>query len=112
MTLARTAETIRSSSTRELATPAGETLRVYILARKVLLRNTRLFKQATSLTNAGYDVTLFGIRPTSGEEVERRDGYTIIRLTLDPIYASVPRRLRQAARRMDRMLLRSRAWWL
>jgi glycosyltransferase involved in cell wall biosynthesis len=79
--------------------------RVYILARKILIRNTRIFKQARSLTAAGYDVTLIGILPAGGLEREQRDGYAIVRLPLDPLYARLPRRIRSRAVSARRFLL-------
>src|SRR5437588_5852898 len=85
---------------------ATEPKRVYILARKVLLRNARIFKQAVTLTRAGYVVTVIGIMPSGGLPWERRDGYTIVRLPLDPLYARLPRRLRRGARSAHRLLVR------
>src|SRR5262249_38750732 len=81
-----------------------ERRRVYILARKILMRNTRIFKQSKSLTDAGYDVTVIGIRPRNAGEREEREGYLLIRLALDPLYASLPRRLRRLRARMERGL--------
>src|SRR3954451_8599332 len=80
--------------------------RVYILARKILVRNTRIFKQAKSLTAAGYDVCIIGIKPRDVPARERRDGYTIVRLELDPIHTRIPRRLLRAERRLERELRR------
>lgn len=81
--------------------------KVYIFARKILVRNTRIFKQAKSLTDAGYDVTVIGIQPRDVAEREERDGYLILRLKLDPLYASLPRRLRQSRARGERWLRRA-----
>ncbi len=79
---------------------------VYILARKVLLRNTRIFKQASSLTSAGYQVTVIGILPLGGQPIEYRDGYRILRVPLDPVYVRWPRRLRRRANWLNQRLLR------
>jgi len=64
--------------------------RVFILARKILKNNTRIFKQANSLTNAGYKVYIIGIKPKDLPHLEKKDGYTIIRLKLYPLYYSIP----------------------
>lgn len=80
--------------------------RVYILARKVLLVNTRIFKQSKTLTRAGYSVTVIGILPRGGAEREERDGYTLIRLPLTPLYVTLPRRLRLLRRAFEVWLLK------
>jgi glycosyltransferase involved in cell wall biosynthesis len=54
--------------------------RVYFVTRKGLTHNGRIFKQARSLTAAGYDVVLFGIRLEHAPAGERREGYEIVRL--------------------------------
>jgi glycosyltransferase involved in cell wall biosynthesis len=54
--------------------------RVCVVARKGLTHNGRIFKQARSLTAAGYDVVLFGIRLDNAPANERREGYEIVRL--------------------------------
>jgi hypothetical protein len=71
----------------------------------VLLRNTRIFKQSSTLTRAGYSVTVIGILPREAAEREERDGYTIIRLPLAPLYVTLPRRLRQLRRSLERVIL-------
>jgi glycosyltransferase involved in cell wall biosynthesis len=83
----------------------GDGRRVFVFARKILVHNTRIFKQARSLTNAGYDVTLIGILPRDGAVSEQRDGYRIVRLPLDPLYARVPRRIRRGARAVNRVIV-------
>jgi glycosyltransferase involved in cell wall biosynthesis len=88
------------------ASEARRRPRVHILARKVLVRNTRIFKQASSLTAAGYEVCVIGIKPRDAPALEHRDGYTIIRLELDPIHARVPRRLLRTLRRLERAVRR------
>jgi glycosyltransferase involved in cell wall biosynthesis len=86
--------------------PEADNRRVYIIARKMLLRNTRIFKQARTLTEAGYDVTVIGILPRGAPEHEQREGYSIIRLRIEPLYVTLPRRLRRAWRSLERALAR------
>jgi glycosyltransferase involved in cell wall biosynthesis len=52
---------------------------VVLLARKTLENNTRIFKQAKTLTENGYDVTVIGIRTDFLSKEESKDGYKIIR---------------------------------
>jgi len=52
---------------------------VVLFARKTLENNTRIFKQAKTLTDQGYDVTLIGIKPSHLPRKEKQEGYTIIR---------------------------------
>lgn len=80
--------------------------RVYILSRKILKNNTRIFKQAKSLTDTGYDVTIIGIQPAGLAQEESRDGYTIIRLNLDPLHNRLLRFIRQAPIVFERATLR------
>jgi len=68
---------------------------VHFLTRKPLVNNARVFKQAASLSGAGYDVLLVGVRRGGLPERERRDGIPIVRVGHDPL----PRRLSQWARR-------------
>ncbi len=72
-----------------------EEKRVYILARKVLRINTRIFKQAKSLTDAGYKVTVIGVRQEGLPSEELKDGYKIIRLELYPLHSKLFRYVRQ-----------------
>jgi glycosyltransferase involved in cell wall biosynthesis len=53
---------------------------VVLFARKTLENNTRIFKQAGTLTQAGYDVTLIGIKPDYLPEEEEQEGYDIVRV--------------------------------
>lgn len=53
---------------------------VVLFARKTLENNTRIFKQAKTLTEEGYDVTLIGIKPTHLPREEEQEGYTIVRV--------------------------------
>lgn len=53
---------------------------VWIFARKLLKINTRIFKEASSLTAAGYRVTIFGITGGQLPSLEQKDGYTIHRI--------------------------------
>ena len=78
--------------------------RVYILARKTLRRNTRIFKQAKSLTDAGYEVLVIGVKPRDAPEWERRDGYAILRLRLAPLHGRIPRTVRRALTLIERGL--------
>ncbi len=57
---------------------------VYIISRKILKVNTRIFKQASSLCKAGYRVTVIGILAEGLLQKEEKDGYTIIRINLKP----------------------------
>jgi len=60
---------------------------VWIFARKLLRINTRIFKEASSLTAAGYSVRIFGITDGKLPILEHRDGYTIHRIP--PLRAQV-----------------------
>jgi glycosyltransferase involved in cell wall biosynthesis len=53
---------------------------VVLFARKTLENNTRIFKQAKTLTEEGYDVTLIGIKPSHLPREEEQEGYTIVRV--------------------------------
>ena len=50
------------------------------MTRKGLTQNARIFKQAKSLTDAGAEVVLLGVRLGEAPPRERRDGYEIVRL--------------------------------
>jgi len=56
--------------------------RVVIISRKLLKVNTRIFKQAHSLTKAGYHVKAIGIWSEGLKEKEIKDGYAIWRVKL------------------------------
>lgn len=53
---------------------------VVLFARKTLENNTRIFKQAETLTEEGYTVTLIGIKSSHLPREEEQEGYTIIRV--------------------------------
>jgi len=53
---------------------------IVLFARKTLENNTRIFKQAKTLTEEGYDVTLIGIKPNHLPREEKQEGYTIVRV--------------------------------
>ncbi len=76
--------------TEEAASPApppdGAT--VYLLARKQLLQNSRVFKQARSLAQAGYSVTVIGLGVPGQAPREELDGFTLHR-----VHARARRRL-------------------
>ena len=63
---------------------------VWIFARKLLKINTRIFKEASSLTAAGYRVRIFGITGGHLPALEQKDGYTIHRVP--PLRAQVKAR--------------------
>ncbi|MFC1846374.1 glycosyltransferase [Chloroflexota bacterium] len=67
----------------------NERRRVYILARKILKNNSRIFKQAKSLVEAGYDVKLIGIKAEGLEAHQEMDGYTITRISLNPLQVKI-----------------------
>jgi glycosyltransferase involved in cell wall biosynthesis len=66
---------------------------VVFLARKALLQNSRIFKQAEALAAEGWDVELVGLRTPGTSAEETRDGYRIVRVPLDPLHARLLRRL-------------------
>lgn len=78
---------------------------VHFLARKPLLQNTRIFKQAKSLADAGYDVTVLGLATAGRPEAEEKNGYRILRVPLDPLHA---RLLRSVQDRRGRAALERR----
>ncbi len=80
-------------------------IQVLILARKILKNNTRIFKQAKSLVDAGYEVTVIGIRPKDLSSEEIRDGYKIIRLSLDPLHNKILRSIRNLQRMTEIILV-------
>ncbi len=61
-----------------MAPPDG--VRVYLLARKRLLQNSRVFKQARSLARAGYAVTVIGLGVSGQAPREEFDGFTLRRI--------------------------------
>ena len=86
------------SAVRDQHAEIGERRRVYLLARKTLMRNTRIFKQARTLTDAGFDVVVIGIKRPDAPEREVRDGYTLVRLPIVPLHARLPRAMRRRGR--------------
>ncbi len=83
----------------------SEMKRVYILARKILKVNTRIFKQAKSLTDAGYEVTVIGVWQKGLPFEELKDGYKIIRLELYPMHSKLLRYVRQGSLNIGRATL-------
>lgn len=79
--------------------------RIYILTRKRLKNNTRIFKQACSLVDCGFEVVLIGIRSKDLPSEESQDGYRIIRLTLNPLHTRLLHSLRSRTLRAERRLL-------
>lgn len=55
-------------------------MRVYLLARKRLLQNSRVFKQARSLARGGYAVTVIGLGGPGQAPHEDVDGFTLRRI--------------------------------
>lgn len=53
---------------------------VVLFARKILANNTRIFKQAKTLAEKGYDVTIIGIRPDHLPAEEQGEEYDIVRV--------------------------------
>jgi len=70
---------------------------VVLFARKTLENNTRIFKQAKTLTDEGYNVTLIGIKPNHLPTEEKQESYDIVRVgKITPDL----RRLRRASKRL------------
>jgi glycosyltransferase involved in cell wall biosynthesis len=89
----------------------GEPRRVYILARKALLHNARIFNQAKSLADAGCEVVVIGIKPPGAAEREHRDGYTIVRLPLaSPEARSTPAAPSTIGRARRQLAFPLRSW--
>ena len=78
---------------------SAKTLRpssVHILARKRLSYNTRVFKQAVSLANAGYDVTIISLAEPDLPAYETTKNYSQYRVPIDPIDFKLRRQFRRA----------------
>ena len=58
--------------------------KVYIIARQSLIVNSRIFKQASSLVGAGYEVHVVGNKKPWSPAEEERDGFYIHRLEVKP----------------------------
>jgi glycosyltransferase involved in cell wall biosynthesis len=67
------------SATRPSRAQAPNDISVYVLARKRLLQNSRVFKQARSLARAGYRVTVVGLGVPGQAPSEQTEGFTIRR---------------------------------
>lgn len=91
----------------EAVAEAGQK-RVYILARKRLVLNTRIFKQATTLANHGYEVVLIGLRGVADSSGEDRGDYRIVRLSLTPPHVKALQAVRRARATMLRAVRRLR----
>lgn len=68
-------------------------MRVIILARKNLQYNTRVERQAKTLVQAGHQVQIVTLQVGDLPSTERKDGYEIIRLKLDPLRQRLSRAL-------------------
>jgi glycosyltransferase involved in cell wall biosynthesis len=60
--------------------PTPDDISVYLLVRKRLLQNSRVFKQARSLARAGYRVTVVGLGVPGQAAGEEGEGFTIRRV--------------------------------
>ena len=67
------------SAERPSLAPTPGDISVYLLARKRLLQNSRVFKQASSLAGAGYRVTVIGLGVRGQAACEQAEGFTIRR---------------------------------
>jgi glycosyltransferase involved in cell wall biosynthesis len=67
------------SAERPSLAPTQGDVGVYVLARKRLLQNSRVFKQARSLARAGYRVTVIGLGVPGQASSEQTEGFTIRR---------------------------------
>jgi hypothetical protein len=71
-------------------------MKIVILARKNLQYNTRVERQAKALTQAGHEVRIVTLLIGDQPPLERKNGYEIIRLKLDPLHHRIPRNVSRA----------------
>jgi len=65
--------------------------KIYIIMKKNVEFNSRVQKQALTLAQAGYDVTVIAVKVKGQKSYEQRDRYTIIRLQLEPLHVRIRR---------------------
>ena len=82
-------------------------MRVAMFVYNNCTRDARVFKEATSLVQAGHEVTVFAVLDKQTLPSERRSGFLIVRIDRDPPHYKLLRALRRVAR--ARRLVRARA---
>ena len=69
-------------------------MRVCMLVRNRCTHDARVLKEAKTLSHQGFDVTIIAVNPRRDlPEREERDGFTIIRVEVNPLSVRVVRRL-------------------
>ncbi len=64
-----------------------------MLVRNACTNDTRVLKEARSLARRGHEVTVVALRRGPVPPAERRDGFRIVRVTMDPPHVRLLRRL-------------------
>jgi len=67
--------------------------RVCMFLHNPFTHDTRVLKEARTLTEAGYDVRVLAVQDAASPDFERRDGFTVVRLASDPAPSRLLRRL-------------------
>ena len=74
--------------------------------------DTRVLKEARTLTDAGHDVRIIALLDEQSEPYEERDGFRIIRVALDPINRRAIRAIMDAERYTASWILRPILRWI
>jgi glycosyltransferase involved in cell wall biosynthesis len=72
--------------------------------------DTRVLKEARTLTDAGHDVRIIALLDRDSEPYEERDGFRIIRVARDPINVRAIRAVMRAGSSVARSILRPIVW--
>ncbi len=67
--------------------------RVCMFLHNPFTHDTRVLKEARTLTEAGYDVRVLAVQDGESPDFELRDGFTVVRLASDPAPTRLLRRL-------------------
>jgi glycosyltransferase involved in cell wall biosynthesis len=73
-------------------------------------RDSRVLKEARTLTDVGHDVRIIAILDKDTEPYEEREGFRIIRVALDPVTDRIARAIMRAEDSAYRLAIRPAAW--
>lgn len=69
--------------------------------------DARVLKEAKSLTNGGFNVTIYALLDKTTEEYEERDGFRIIRINKNPLHYRILKSIRKLIRSIVRLGFKS-----
>ncbi|MDQ6750832.1 MAG: glycosyltransferase family 4 protein [Actinomycetota bacterium] len=77
--------------------------RVCMFLHNAFTHDTRVLKEAKTLSDAGYEVRVLAVRDAESPDVERRDGFMVVRIASDPVPTRLVRRLLSLRHRESRI---------